>query len=224
MSLTRRFFLGGVLACSLAACSAGGPPGTEQQQVVSQAAATIERLRTDQNLAAKLAKELPKARAVLIVPELVKAGFLIGGEYGTGVLMIRSGRGWTSPAFYSVSSGSLGLQAGVQDSEVIFLINTQKGLDSLLSSNFKMGVDASVAVATVGAGIEGSTTGNMGADIVAYSHASGLFGGGAFEGAVVKPRDSWNQAYYGPGIGAGQIIAGKVNTPKAERLKQLLDH
>ncbi len=208
----------------ISACAAGGPPGTDQQQVIAQSAATVERLRTDENFQGRIATLLPKARGVLIVPELVKAGFLVGGEFGTGVLMVRDGSGqWSPPAFYTVSAGSVGLQAGLQGQEVMFILNSQKAVNSVVNTGVKLGADVSVAVATMGAGMEGSVTPNA-ADIVAFSRASGAFGGGALEGAVIRPRDSWNAAYYGRGVAARQVLGGEVPPMQGtDRLRSLLE-
>ncbi len=167
----------------------------DQQRLINSAAATVERLRTDPNSNQHVAPLLESAKAVLIVPNLLKAGFILGGEYGMGVLLAkRHDGGWSYPAFYTLAAGSLGIQAGVQDSEVLFAIMTDKALSALLSSS------------VVGAGMEASTTANLGADIYAFSRGMGLFGGGSLEGAMVKPRGTWNSVYYGVGTTPEAIV------------------
>ena len=108
-------------------------------------------------------KLLQRARAVMICPRVFKAGFFFGGEGGACVLLARAGNGtWSYPAFYGMGSGSFGLQIGIQDAQFIMMIMTEKGLRAILDSQFKFGADASLAIATIGAGIQGSTTSALG--------------------------------------------------------------
>lgn len=195
----------------------------EQERLVSNAAATVERLRSDDSFA-QLAPMFARAKAVLIVPSLVKAGFILGGEYGTGVLLVRRDDGsWSDPAFYTLGAGSLGLQAGIQNSEVLFTIMTDQALAALLGSAVKFGTDVGVAFLAIGGGWEASTTVNLGADIYAFSHAVGLFGGGSLEGAVVKARTTWNAAYYGNAASADDILLRRAAAhPQAKVLRDAL--
>ena len=134
---------------------------TDQTLLVNKAATTVERLRRDSNLQHDLEGKLARARAVLIVPDLVKGGFILGAEWGTGVLLTRDAAGqWSGPAFYSVASGSVGLQIGIQDAESIFVIMSDAGLRAVMENRFKAGADAGIAVAHVGAGAEAATTTN----------------------------------------------------------------
>lgn len=143
------------------------------------------------------------ARGVLIVPKMVKAGFIIGGSGGAGVLLARdpsTGR-WSDPAFYSMGAGSIGLQAGVEIAEVVLLIRTQNGIDAFLSTKFQLGAGASVAAGPVGAGAQAAT-----ADIVAYARGKGAYFGALVKGSVVVPNNDRNAAYYGPGVRASDVI------------------
>lgn len=198
---------------------------TDQTMMVGKAQATVERLRRDPNMERNIASLLPRARGVLIVPDLVKGGFLLGAEYGTGVLLTRdaaSGR-WSGPAFYSVASGSVGLQIGLQDAESLFIIMTDGGLRAIMEDRFKAGADAGVALAHLGAGAEASTTLNVGADIYAFSKAVGAYGGATLEGSGILPRHSWNAAYYGGNPSPEDIvIARRLDAPQADRLRDLL--
>jgi lipid-binding SYLF domain-containing protein len=167
---------------------------------------------------------LGRAKAVLIIPSLLKAGFLIGGEGGSGVLLVRNANGeWSPPAFYTLASGSVGLQIGAQDAEVLFTVMTDKGLRQVLKNEFKMGADASVALGPIGGGVEASTTLNMGADIYAFSKTRGAFAGGSFEGSYIKPRTEWNKLYYGQALSVEDIVLnGKASNPGADTLRQAL--
>ena len=142
---------------------------------------------------------------------------------GSCVLVSRGANGWSSPAFYDIGSGSFGLQAGVQDSEVVFLVLTERGLHALLDSQFKVGADASIAVATIGAGVSGSTTAALRADIVSFAKNSGLYAGVSFEGSLISSRSGWNQIYYGRPFAAQQIVLqGEAQNPGSAPLAETL--
>jgi len=143
----------------------------------------------------------------LIVPQLIKGGFIVGGEGGAGVLLAKGSDGsWSMPAFYTLAAGSVGLQIGAQIAEVVFTVMSDGALDALLKNEFKLGVDASVAVGPIGKGVEASTTTNLDADVYSFAKVMGLFGGGALEGAGVLPRESYNQEYYGAAATPRQIV------------------
>jgi lipid-binding SYLF domain-containing protein len=195
----------------------------DQQAMVDQATLTVNEMLGDPNFRDAVSL-LRRARAVMILPRLFRAGFIIGGEGGGGVLLGRDGGGsWTSPAFFGTGSGSVGLQIGIQDAQVIMLIMNDKALNAVLDSQFKFGADASVAVATFGAGIEGATTAALRADIVALSKTRGLFAGAALEGTIIASRSEWNRAYFGRDASARQIVVGaEVHNPGADGLRAAL--
>lgn len=126
---------------------------TEQQALVDRSTLTVQEMFTREHASDALSL-LRQSKGALVCPRVFKAGFIIGGSGGGCVLVARGTGGWSSPAFYTIGSGSFGLQAGVQDSEVVFLILTERGLHAVLDSQFKFGADASIAVATFGAGVE----------------------------------------------------------------------
>lgn len=167
---------------------------------------------------------LPQARAVMICPRVFKAGFLFGGEGGGCVLLARGGQGsWSSPAFYSVGGGSFGLQAGIQDAEVMMMILTDNGLRSVLDNQFRLGANASVALVTIGGGVEGATTTNLNADIVAFARTRGLFAGVSLQGSVMSSDSGGDQVYYGQPVGPIDIVmAMRVNNPAADPLRAVL--
>jgi lipid-binding SYLF domain-containing protein len=167
---------------------------------------------------------LGRARAVMICPRLFKAGFIIGGAGGSCVLLARAGNGtWSYPAFYGIGSGSIGFQIGIQDSELVMMIMTQRGLNAVMDSQFKLGADVSVAVATVGGSLGGATTAAAGADIVAFAINRGLFGGIALDGSIMSLRSDWNQAYYGQPYSARQIVIQMTAAnPGADPLRAVL--
>ncbi len=167
---------------------------------------------------------LSHARAVVICPRMFKAGFFFGGAGGNCVLLGRAGNGtWSYPAFYTIGSFSFGLQIGLQDSEVIMLIMTDRGLNAILNSSFKIGAGASIAVAVIGGGVQGDTTTAVGADILAFSIARGAFIGISLEGSVLNSRSGWDQEYYGQPIDARQIaVQMQGRNPGADPLREVL--
>ena len=195
-----------------------------EQQLIDQARIAVEQLRSDPNLSG-FADLLIRAKAVIVIPALVKAGFFIGGEVGSGLLLVRhpETREWGYPAFYTLAAASFGFQIGAQVSQVMFLIMTDGGLEAMMSDKLTLGADISVAAGSVGAGVEAATTFNAEADIYSFSRAKGLFGGVSFEGAVLVPDDDANEAYYDAAISArGIVIHREVENADADGLRAAL--
>jgi lipid-binding SYLF domain-containing protein len=170
------------------------------------------------------AKMMPSARAVLIIPELVQGGFILGAAGGRGVLLVRTRpNDWSPPAFYGMASGSLGLQIGAKVSEIVFIIRTEKGLNGILDHKFKFGAEAGITLVAVGVGVAGATTAAAGADIVAFSNSVGLFAGASIEGSYLDADNDWNALYYGPGATTKAIVLDRRFTkPGAEPIRQYL--
>lgn len=196
---------------------------TEQQTLVDRSALVLQEMLGEQN-GAEARALLKNAKGAMVCPRVFKAGFFIGGQGGYCALVGRNASGqWSGPAFYTMGSGSFGFQIGVQDAQMIFIVLTEKGLQALLDSQFKFGADASVAVANIGAGVSGSTTAALRADIVSFATARGLFAGISLEGSLLSTRSDWNQAYYGKTIGAHQIVIGmEGQNPGAAPLQEML--
>lgn len=222
---TRRFLLAGTAA--LAAAPFVAPrqalAAAEQQALVDRATLTVNEMLTDQH-AGDVRPVLRRARAVMIFPRVFRGGLIVGGEGGHGVLLARDGGGnWSSPAFYSLGSGSIGLQIGVSDSQIMIFIMNDKALNAVLQSQFKIGGDASIAVATIGAGIEGGTTSALRADIVSVAKSRGLFAGITLEGSIMSRRNGDNASYFGRQVSAEQIVLSmEVHNPGADNLRAAL--
>ena len=217
------------LLLALTLCFAAVPAlaQQDQQQTVNSALTTIERMKNNNNFKEGFQPQLDKARAVLIVPALYKGGFIFGGQYGNGVLLVRtSDGGFSYPAFYTMEGGSFGLQIGLESTAVLFLIMNDKGLEAVLDNQFRFGADTGVTVLIVGAGMGASTTSNLGADIYAFSLTGvGLYGGLSLEGTVLSARESWNAAYYGQNVASRAIVLdNSVSNPKADALRDILAH
>ncbi len=165
-------------------------------------------------------KNARRAKAILIIPQNLKAGFLVGGSGGSGVLLDRDLKNgeWSYPAFYSIGSATFGLQIGAESSEIIMMIMTKKGMDSMLTTSFKLGGDITVAAGPIGIGAKAATT-----DVLAFAKSKGAFGGLTIEGAVIKTRDNLNAAYYGKKVSPTDILVQRsVNNPHADSLKKLI--
>ncbi len=225
-STPRAAVLRGVLFVALMAAFLAAPPAraSEQQNIVDQARIAFDEVRRDENFTS-FATYFARAKAVLIMPNLVKGGFILGGEGGRGVLLARTPEtgAWSYPAFYLMGSASIGLQIGAQVSQVVFLIMTDGGLEKLLSGSVTLGVDANVAAGPVGAGIEAGSTPNIDVDFLSFARTKGAFIGVSFEGAVLKPDDAWTAAYYGKPLTAAAVVAEhRAGNAGAEALRQLL--
>jgi len=189
----------------------------EQQGLVDNARATFESFMKDKDYS-WLKENLNQAKGLIIVPSLLKAGFVIGGSGGSGVLIVKNHKTgqWSQPAFYTLGSGSFGLQIGAEAAEVIMMVRTQKAVDALFTSSFKLGGDTSIAVGPVGAGAKS----NIVADIVSFSRTKGAYAGLSFDGSVIKTKDKWNEAYYGKAVSPVDIIVKRsVSNPGSKNLR-----
>lgn len=192
------------------------------RELLAHADATVTTLRHD-SVFGDARHNLRGARAVLIFPSLVKGGFIFGAEGGDGVLLRRSGRGWSSPAFYSMGSASFGFQAGLQDAQVVMVIMTDRALRAIERSKFKFGAGAGLTVVTLGAGVEGATSANAGGDIVLWSKSKGIYGGISINGSVVAPESDTNADFYGRDVSVSDILANRVSNPASRRLQSNLN-
>ncbi len=226
MDASRRTALLVLVAATVAACattdSGKSMSSAEPDKLVSDAQVTLSNFVRDPDQT-WIQDNLNQAKAILIAPQIVKAGFIFGGSGGRAVLLVREAGPhpaiavpWTGPAFYNLATASVGFQAGVEVSEVIIVVMTDKGLNSLLSSSFKIGGDASIAAGPVGAGAKSTVT----ADLISFARAKGVYGGLNLDGTVVSVNGDWNDAYYGgrnllpPDI----LIRKTVQSPKSTPL------
>lgn len=171
------------------------------------------------------------AHAIAVIPDVIKAGFVIGGRHGVGLLSVRTADGtWSNPSYVSMTGGSIGFQAGVSSTDVILVFRTQRGVDSIVHGKFTLGADASVAAGPVGRSSQASTDAQLKAEIYSYSRARGLFAGVALDGSVLSIDNDANQAVYGQGVTARRIFAGGVSdVPNAvvdfrDRLEEYTAH
>jgi len=163
---------------------------------------------------------LAKAQCVGIVPNLKRAGFIVGAKYGKGVVTCREGTGrWSAPEVIRIEGGSIGFQIGAGETDVIFIVMNQRGMDKLLRDKFTFGGDASVMAGPVGRSAEGQTDAMMHAEILSYSRSRGIFAGISLEGATLRPDRDDNRDLYGRDVTPEEILRGRVERPPAaERL------
>jgi lipid-binding SYLF domain-containing protein len=155
-----------------------------------------------------------KARCVMVMPEVKKAAFVIGGEYGKGMMSCRSGERWSPPVFMQLAKGSWGFQAGVQEVDLVLLVMNESGAQKLLNNKVALGADASVAAGPIGAGGAVATDAMMTAEILTYSRARGLFAGIDLSGGVLRPDEDVNKGVYGPTASVRTILAGtEISAP-----------
>jgi len=158
---------------------------------------------------------LGKAQGIAIFPDTVKAGFIVGGTRGRGVLSARSESGWSAPAFLTLTGGSFGLQIGGQAADIILVINDRRGLENLVRNQFKIGADASVAAGPVGRDAQAATDIQLRAQILSYSRARGLFAGITINGSTVRNDRDANERFYGRRLEAKDILfAGPGSSPE----------
>lgn len=210
-----------IIAVMAAAVIAAGPAAADSkrekaERLVAQAAETTAYFAEDSAFGA-LRDTADNAKAMVIIPRQLRGGFLVGASGGNAVMIARGENGqWTQPVFFTIGSISFGFQVGAEASEIVLLVMTQRGMEHLLSTTVKLGGDVTLAAGPVGAGAKAQTT-----DILAFSRSRGLYGGISLEGALLKARHSWNEAYYGAAVKPSDIIYrnGAYN-PRSASLQQ----
>ena len=165
---------------------------------------------------------IDKARCVIVFPSVVKAAFIVGGSYGRGVMVCRTGADftgpWGSPAMMALEAGSVGFQIGGQATDFVILVMNNRGVDSLLHSKVKLGADASVAAGPKGRDAQASTDVTLRAEMLSYSRSRGAFAGVSLEGSTLRPDEDANRRLYGRDVTAAHIITeGKIDAPPSAR-------
>jgi len=158
---------------------------------------------------------LEHAKCVAVVPHMIKGGFVFGGKGGKGVATCRTANGWSAPAFITISGGNWGLQIGVEAVDLVMIIQNEKGMQKLLSSNFHVGADASAAAGPIGRHAEAGTNWKMDTEILTYSRAKGVFAGLTLEGASIRQDNDSRHAIYGSKVTTKALLLGKVAAPAA---------
>jgi lipid-binding SYLF domain-containing protein len=156
---------------------------------------------------------LEKAQCIGIVPNLKRAGFVLGAKYGKGVLVCRADHGWSAPSNMRIEGGGIGLQIGVSETDLVFVVNSKTGEEKLMQDKFTFGADAQAAAGPVGRTAEAQTDAKLHAEILSYSRSRGLFAGISLDGSTLRPDKEDNQALYGSNVTQQDILTGKVKAP-----------
>ena len=212
----------GIVACTLCVLTILLPASASavyspQQDLVDEAGATVDAFTTDAGMKEALRELGPEVRAVFILPDFFRWGFLVGGASGRGLLVVRDEKTglWSQPVFYNVASMNIGAQVGADVSEIIVVVRSKKGVEQFYGSGFKLGAGAGVAAGPTGTG---TSAHGLKADMLAYARKKGLFVGVALGGAVVTVAESANGAYYGRSATPREIIEGSVTNPRSLEL------
>ena len=158
---------------------------------------------------------LSNAKCIVVVPDLIKGGFIFGGKHGRGVASCRTAEGWSAPAFVSVGGGSWGLQIGVEGVDLVMLVMNDRGLQHLLSSKFELSGEGSVAAGPVGRHASAGTDWKMNTEMLTYSRSKGAFAGLTLEGAVVEQDNDSTRPIYGKHMMFRAILSGNASTPRS---------
>lgn len=195
----------------LASTASGVRAGEEENKRVENAVRVLKEVMEAPDKA--VPQDLLKnAHAIAVVPDVIKAGLVIGGRHGNGLIAVKTRDGtWSNPAFVSMTGGSIGFQAGVSSTDVILVFRTQRGVDSIVHGKFTLGADASAAAGPVGRSAAASTDAQLKAEIYSYSRARGLFAGAALDGTAITIDNDANQAAYGDGVTTRRIFDGGVS-------------
>ena len=205
------------LVCCLAAAAFAAEEKKEEKESKAEdrlkaAAGVLDEIQAapDQGMPEEV---LGSAECVAVVPSMLKAGFIVGARYGRGVASCRTPKGWSAPAFFAVEGGSFGLQIGGQAVDLVMLIMNQDGMQKLLSSEFKLGADASVAAGPVGRHAAAYTDWKMRAQVLSYSRARGVFAGLELNGAVIKQDKDSTREFYGRMVPSKTSLTGTIDAP-----------
>lgn len=191
------------------------PPNGAQKRVAASAEVLSEILHAkDRGIPEDL---LRKAECVGIVPSLKRAGFIVGAKYGKGVVVCRTGRGWSAPATIRIEGGSFGFQIGAGETDLVFIVMNHHGVEDLMKDKFTLGGDASAMAGPVGRSGEAQTDALMRAEILSYSRAHGIFAGVSLEGSTLRPDRDDNRELFGRDVTQREILSGRVARPAVAR-------
>ncbi len=206
-------FLTSILSASSDEDTKASETNTKASGRVEAAATVLDEIQgaPDQRIPEEV---LASAECVAVVPSLLNGGFVFGGRYGKGVASCRTPKGWSAPAFFTIGGGSFGLQIGGQATDVIMLIMNKNGMNNLLSSQFKLGADASAAAGPVGRHASADTDWKMRAEVLTYSRSRGLFAGLELSGAVIKQDKGSTRDFYGRMVPFKTSLTGEIDAPK----------
>lgn len=210
---------------TLTACVQSVPPHVDAEALVDRSRWTVEAFKHNPEQPNDVFRQnLKTARGIIVFPQVLKGAFVFGAEGGDGVLLVRKEDGtWGYPAFYTMGSGSFGLQAGAQASQIVLLLQTDRAVEAVVHDQGMLGADMELTFGNLGAGLEGATTSNLGADVVGVAQSAGAYAGLSLEGAAIIRRNDYNAAYYGAGATPETIVLeDRYSNPQADSLRKAL--
>ena len=211
-----------VALLALASCRDAGDFGSEPEQLADRARISFQGMMSD-NQYPGLVDLATRAKAIIIVPNLIRAAFFFGGRGGNGVMLVRGADGkWSPPAFYTLGGISWGLQFGGQSSELVIAVMTDRGVNALMNREVSLGADAGLAVGELGAGVNAATGLDTKADMYAFARSEGLFVGVSLEGSVLAPRETWDQQLYGQDATPQSILVDRTSSESSAVVKGLI--
>ena len=220
--LKARFLIVLVAFFALASCRSSGEFGSEPEQLADRARISFSGMMTD-NQYPGLVDLATRAKAIIIVPNMIRAAFFFGGRGGNGVMLVRGADGrWSPPAYYTLGGISWGLQIGGQSSELVIAVMTDKGLQAIMSREVTLGADAGIAVGELGKGVNAATGMGLKSDMYAFARSEGLFVGVSLEGAVIAPRETWNQQLYGQDATPESILVNRTSSTNSTAVAGLV--
>ena len=204
-----------VCAALLAASPAFSAPTKEEAKRLSESAAVLQELhgQSDKGIPEDLWN---KAQCVIVIPSIKKGAFIIGGEYGKGVMSCRTGNNWSAPVFMQIEKGSVGFQIGGEAIDLVMLLMNRRGLEKLLQDKVSLGTDASISAGPVGRTGSAATDAQLHAEMLAYSRSQGLFAGIDLSGGVLKPDGDANKNAYGPDVSVHDVVTGTRKVAKLD--------
>ncbi len=192
------------------------------QAIIDSTALTLKEM-AQQNDAGAMADTLQGARGVAIFPSVVKAGFVLGGRYGEGLILRREGNSWNGPSFVDITGASFGFQIGVQSTAMVLVITNERGMQGFAGDKITLGGDVSVAAGPVGRNAQAATDGKLQASIYSYSMSKGLFAGASLEGASISTQHEKNAKYWGKAMLSEEILKTRASKKDMAALLQALN-
>ncbi len=234
MTYSKRWALPIILCVAIAAAAAvpaGSSPVQEKKNVAGEIGKVQDAIRVMDEMMKEADKSIPldlleSCAGIAIIPDVIKAAYVVGGRHGSGILMMRRDGRWSDPVFINLTGGSIGWQIGVESADVVLVFRTPRGIDNITRGKFTLGADAGLSVGPVGRSAQAATDVSMKAEILSYSRSRGLYAGLSLQGAAIQVDRKADQNFYGvEGVGPQAIFEGKgLNAPEVvKQLKETLE-
>lgn len=220
--IPQRLFLVLATLLALASCRSTGEFGSEPEQLIERSRITFQSMMKD-NQYPSLVNLASHAKAIIIVPSILRLALFFGGRGGDAIMLVRDENGkWSPPAFYTLGGMSWGLQFGAQTSELVITVMTDKGLNAIMNREVTLGGDAGLAIGELGRGVDAATGLGLKSDMYAFARSEGLFVGVSLEGSVIAPRETWNQQIYGDHVTPEAILIDRTEAYNSKAVTDII--